>query len=246
MTVRLRILGVEVDALTEAELFATIEKTISDGEQKFIAHHNLHSIYLALQDSEMRDFYESADIIIADGMSLVLAGQLSGQKIRRRHRISWTDMILPLMKRAADNGWRVFFLGGAPGIPERVVCLLKAKFPGLEIDAHHGYLDDGGSNAATPDVIRRIASCNPRILVIGMGMPRQEHLVARNAASLPANIVITAGACMDYLVGEKRMAPRWLGKIGLEWTYRLFTEPRRLYRRYLFEPWVVLWHALNR
>jgi N-acetylglucosaminyldiphosphoundecaprenol N-acetyl-beta-D-mannosaminyltransferase len=51
---------------------------------------------------------------------------------------------------------------------------------------------------------------------------------------------------MDYLVGEKRMAPRWLGKVGLEWTYRLFTEPRRLYRRYLFEPWVVLWHALNR
>jgi N-acetylglucosaminyldiphosphoundecaprenol N-acetyl-beta-D-mannosaminyltransferase len=73
-----------------------------------------------------------------------------------------------------------------------------------------------------------------------MGMPKQEHWILKNSGALQFNTICTVGACMDYVVGAKKLPPRWLGPIGLEWAYRLFTEPRRLFRRYLIEPWHIL------
>jgi len=89
-------------------------------------------------------------------------------------------------------------------------------------------------------VLAQIREFQPQVLMVGMGMPRQEYWILDNLPDIAANVVLTAGACFDYLAGVIPTPPRWLGKIGLEWIFRLWHEPRRLWKRYLWEPWLLL------
>jgi N-acetylglucosaminyldiphosphoundecaprenol N-acetyl-beta-D-mannosaminyltransferase len=95
---------------------------------------------------------------------------------------------------------------------------------------------DSPENKATIDAIN---TYKPHILMVGMGMPRQEHWIAKNLESIQTNTILTSGACIDYVAGAIPTPPRWMGRMGLEWLYRLFSEPKRLWRRYLIEPWFI-------
>lgn len=238
---RFTLLGVVVDPLTIAELNERIAKAVNQGERLIIAHHNLHSVYLYHRDPKMRAFFARAQVVHIDGMPLVYWARVLGYPVTKQHRVTYVDWVHPLMATAAAEGWRVFYLGGKPGVAARAAEKLRRQYPGLVLETRHGYFTPEENDA----VLEEIARFQPHVLMVGMGMPRQEHWVLDNLERISANAILTAGACFDYVAGVIPTPPRWMGRVGLEWLYRLWSEPRRLARRYLLEPWFLVPLALK-
>ncbi|NMF63056.1 WecB/TagA/CpsF family glycosyltransferase [Brasilonema octagenarum] len=235
----LKLLGVQVDALSISELNLLIAESIKRNQKWIIANHNLHSLHIYHHDPKMRSFYALADYAHIDGMPLILLGRLLGFALKREQRVTYADWVWSLMSEAAQKGWRVFYLGSKPGVAERGARILREKFASLQIATAHGYIDmrkDSQDNLAT---LAAIKAYQPHVLMVGMGMPRQEYWILNNLEHIHANAILTSGACMDYVAGVVPTPPRWMGKLGLEWSYRLLSEPKRLWRRYLLEPWFV-------
>lgn len=231
-------LGVEVDALDMPALNGVVSSAIQRNKQIVISYHNLHSAYLCRRDASMREFYAACDVAFIDGMPLIFWGRALGHPLRRDHRITYVDWIRPLASQCARQAWRFFYLGSRPGVAEEGARRLRRELPGLHITTRHGYFDASGRE--NNEVLEAIAQADPHILMVGMGMPRQERWVLENRARLPANAIVTSGAAMDYVAGAVATPPRWSGPLGLEWAFRLLHEPRRLSGRYLLEPWTLL------
>jgi N-acetylglucosaminyldiphosphoundecaprenol N-acetyl-beta-D-mannosaminyltransferase len=232
--------GIRVHPLTLSELNEVVANPCEEGRKHIIANHNLHSIYLYYHDPKMRAFYEAADYVHADGMGVVLLARLLGMPLRREHRITYTDWLEPLVQMAIERAWRVFYVGSKPGIAERGAAVLRKRFPALQITTAPGYFDARPESPENESLLQEICQYRPHILMVGMGMPRQEHWILDNRDRIPANIILPAGAAIDYVAGAIPTPPRWAGRIGLEWSFRLFSEPQRLWRRYLLEPWFVM------
>lgn len=234
-------LGITVHVLTADDLHSLIEEAVVKDERRvIIAHHNMHSLYIYHHDPGMREFYDRSNVVHVDGMPLVFLGRLAGCPLERRHRVTYVDWVRPLMREAARQGWRVFFLGSKPGVAAGAADILKKEMPGLQLETLHGYFNGAPGSEENQNVLQRIETYGPDILMVGMGMPRQEHWILENLSGLHAKVILTAGACMDYVAGAVSTPPRWMGYWGLEWLYRLLCEPRRLWRRYLVEPLFVL------
>jgi N-acetylglucosaminyldiphosphoundecaprenol N-acetyl-beta-D-mannosaminyltransferase len=233
-------LGIRVGAYDIPALNGCIAAAVESNQRIVIANHNLHSVYLHSRDSKFREFHSAADVCHADGMSLIALGRLLGVPLTRRDRVTYVDWIGPLMAEAARREWRVYSVGGRPGVFEVAAARLRTEYPGLQLDGTHGYFDVTPGSAETKAVLARIAAYRPQVLIVGMGMPRQEHWVHDNRLALAANATLIAGAAMDYVAGVVPTAPRGASAAGFEWLWRLVAEPRRMWRRYLIEPWWVL------
>jgi N-acetylglucosaminyldiphosphoundecaprenol N-acetyl-beta-D-mannosaminyltransferase len=234
------LLGTRVHALTVEDLLALMDRTIQHGERKIFTSHNLHSLYLHRHDKRLWEFYRIADYVRIDGMSVVLIGQLLGLPLQRKHRVTYVDWFPLSIAQAAGANWRVFYLGSQPGVAERAAVGIRRQFPGLQIETSHGFFD---ARLGSPDNERVIAAINafqPQVLMVGMGMPRQQHWVLENHERLQVNVISTSGAALDYVAGQIPTPPRWAGRMGLEWLFRLGAEPRRLAGRYLVEPWALV------
>lgn len=237
-----RFLGIHVHALDQDTLIRIINDTISINNKPMmiIGNHNLHSLYLYHREPEaMRPFYEQTDLIHVDGMPLIWLGRLFGGKLSREHRLTSMDWLLPLLSACEHLRPKLFLLGSKPGVAEQTKAIFERDMPGLQIAVRDGYFDQQEGTAEYEAVIAQINTFEPDLLLVGMGMPLQERWIAANAHRLKAKVVCNLGAFMDYYAGEKKMPPRWLGKLGLEGIYRVCTEPRRLWKRYLLEPWYV-------
>jgi N-acetylglucosaminyldiphosphoundecaprenol N-acetyl-beta-D-mannosaminyltransferase len=235
---RVCLMGVWVDPLTIDDLNRLIGRVVAAGEKRIIAHHNLRSLYLHDRDESIRSFFRTADYAHIDGMALVGLGQRLGLPLRREHRVTYVDWTPRLMGAAAAQGWRIFYLGSRPGVAARGAEVLRDRHPGLEIVTAHGYLEDGSEDERA--LLARINEYRPEILMVGMGMPLQERWILRNLDRLDVNVILPCGACIDYVAGAIPTPPRWMGRAGIEWLYRLGSEPRRLWRRYLLEPWALI------
>jgi N-acetylglucosaminyldiphosphoundecaprenol N-acetyl-beta-D-mannosaminyltransferase len=236
----LSLFGLPVNRMTQNDLIELVADAVNRHERYVIGNHNLHSIYLSFHEPRMREFYRQADFVHVDGMSLVLLGRVLGLPLRRTDRTGYMDLLPPLLRRATESGWRIFYLGSKPGVAEHGADILRKDFPQLEIRTRHGYFDTTMNSDETRDVLEEIRCYDPHIVLVGMGMPRQELWVLENGERIQANAVFCCGALIDYIAGVTPTPPRWLGQIGLEWFYRLIAEPRRLSHRYLVEPWYVL------
>jgi N-acetylglucosaminyldiphosphoundecaprenol N-acetyl-beta-D-mannosaminyltransferase len=234
------LLGVWVNALSIPDLNALIAKAVEHGQRWIIANHNLHSIYIYHHDLKMRDFYAKANYTHVDGMAIVLLGRLLGLPLNREHRVTYADWTTPLIAEAAERGWRVFYLGSKPGVAEQAAKILQEKFPSLQITTAHGYFDACPDSQENQAVLEAINAYQPHVLMVGMSMPRQEHWILDNLERLSTNAILPSGAALDYVAGAVPTPPRWAGRFGLEWLFRLLAEPRRLGRRYLIEPWFLL------
>lgn len=181
-----------------------------------------------------------ADVVRIDGMPLVWVSRLLGLPVTKAHRSGFMDLVPMLMDTAAQRGWRIMIIGGRPGVAERAAAALRRRYPGLQLVTEHGFfaLDDSDGQASFR--LRRIKDEGIDIVLVGMGMPRQEQFLARYLEHIEAPVVSTCGAAFDYVAGEIPMAPRELSGLGLEWLFRLIAEPRRLWRRYLLEPVVLI------
>jgi N-acetylglucosaminyldiphosphoundecaprenol N-acetyl-beta-D-mannosaminyltransferase len=188
----------------------------------------------------MRRFYERAHRVHFDGMPVVWMARRLGYALEPRHRVTYVDWIGELCRRAAASGWRLFYLGGRAGVAVTAAECLRRDHPGLQIETRPGYFDAGSESPENLAAVAAIRDFAPQVLLVGMGMPRQERWILENFDRLEANVILNAGACFDYVAGVAATPPRWAGRLGLEWLFRLGREPRRLAGRYLVEPWFIL------
>ena len=237
---RYSMLGVQVDALTMDELTEFVAESIRARTRRIIANHNLHSVCLYQTDRRMRAFYARAAATFVDGMALIFIARLLRIPLSRRHRTAAIDWLHPLLDRACTEGWRVFVLAGAPGLGERARHILEARHPGLQMETAHGFFNAQRESQDSRDVLARIRAFQPQLLMVGMGMPRQERWIVEHLADIEANVILNVGCLMEYTAGDIPTPPRWLGQCGLEWCFRLVTTPQRVGRRYLVESWAIL------
>lgn len=232
-----RVLGVKVNLINIRQLNSLIKSAIEEKYKWIVANHNLNSLYLFHHDYRMRDFYDIADYVHIDGMPLVFLGKLFKLPFKREHRVTYADWVWSLMEQAAKENWRILYLGSKPGVAEKGAEILRARYPNLKIATESGYFCVNNQNHS---VLDKIKVYQPNILMVGMGMPRQEKWILDNIKDIEANIILPCGACIDYIAKEVPTPPRWMGRVGLEWLHRLLTNPKRLWKRYLVEPWFIV------
>jgi N-acetylglucosaminyldiphosphoundecaprenol N-acetyl-beta-D-mannosaminyltransferase len=238
-------LGIRIDALTRDSLFEASAAAVADGQRIVIANHNMHSLYLQRRSADLRQFYDQADYVFADGMWIIHLARLFKQPLGPEHRITSLDWLGPLLELAERSGWRVFFLGGTASVTERFERYIHANYGSLSSRHQHGYFDMHPDSAENQEILAPIRAFEPHLLFVCMGMPRQEQWIHANRSQLAANATFPLGGIMDYLVGDTATPPRWTGPMGVEWAFRLLHDPRRLAGRYLWEPirlapWVAL------
>jgi N-acetylglucosaminyldiphosphoundecaprenol N-acetyl-beta-D-mannosaminyltransferase len=228
---RVRIGHVWVDAVTFGGALAAIGDLVRRGAGGAVFTPNVDHIVTAEQDAAFREAYEAADLSIADGKYVVWASRWLGTPIPEK--VSGSDLIEPLLREAGRDGWRVFMLGGAPGVAEaaaewsRRECganVVGTASPFIRLDGSPGDLEQG---------VDEVVSCRPDLLLVAMGAPKQERWIHHNRARLGSAVALGIGASLDFVIGRVKRAPAWVSNAGLEWVYRLAREPRRLSRRYL-------------
>lgn len=223
--IHIGLLGIRVTPLTALEA-ATV--AVRSTGKTLILNHNLHSAYLHDIDLTFRHLYQRADWIVVDGAPILwLASLKAKQRRTAAFRITSTDWIemLPSINVAR----RLFVYGATSESNERAIETLRKMLPDWHIEGINGYV-------APSVAVGLISDFKPNLVLVGMGMPRQEYFLEFNYDNLPDATYATVGGAVDYLAGATRLAPRWIGRFGLEWAWRLVNEPRRLAFRYLVEP----------
>ncbi len=241
---RVRLLGGEVDLVTPREVLAFVDEAVAARRAATVANHNAHSLFLLRRSAQLRAFFAAADLVEIDSTPLIAWGRLLGLPLRRAMRSTYLDWREDFWRLADERGWRVFYLGGAPGVAERAAQRLAARHPGATIACRHGFFDDDPASADSNRLLAEIAAFDPDVLLVGMGMPRQELWTLAHRAALPRAVILTVGAAFDYEAGAQWTPPRWTGRLGVEWLARLVSQPRRLAFRYLVEPWWLIGPAL--
>ena len=212
---------------------------------RFLVHHNLHSLYLYCRNVEVRKAMNKSKLGWIDGWPVTLILRLQGHKIPFHWRSTFLDWQHTFFDQACKPGTRVFLLGAKTKIVNKACKTLQNRQPSLYFRCHPGYWDTSNpvENAA---VLNRIAEFNTDILLVGMGMPKQELWLANNIEMIRASVAMPVGGYFDYLGGATYTPPRWTGKVGLEWLFRLIASPKRLGYRYIVEPWFVLFYLTLR
>ena len=240
---RITLLGVQMDLVKPEEMLHFVRGCVAARAKAIVANHNLHSLYLMRRNRQMAALYDRADVVEVDSLPLTLWARWIYGRSRRFHRCTYMDFRTLLWDWAQADGWRVYYLGGRPGIVEAAREVLNARWPKPVIGGRDGFFEWGG--AEEDEVLLHIAAFRPDVLMVGMGMPRQEAWIERCYDRLPDCVILPVGAAFDYEAGAIRTPPSWTGRMGLEGVYRLLCEPRRMFRRYVLEPWALVGPALR-
>jgi N-acetylglucosaminyldiphosphoundecaprenol N-acetyl-beta-D-mannosaminyltransferase len=230
---RISLLGMEVDRLDEREAVETILDASGEDRGGVVMTPNLEHLSEYRASPEVREAFDDAEIVVADGMPLIWASRL--QRTPLPERVAGSDLIWSLSEAAADRGRSVFLLGGNPGAAERAADVLQERAPGLEVAGvacpRVGDGDESELEAAAADLAR----AQPDLVYIGLPFRKQLHAVPRLRAAAPRSWFLGLGASLSFVAGDVARAPVWMRRSGLEWTWRLSQEPARLWRRYLVE-----------
>ena len=224
---RTSICGVRIDAVDEREALDRIEAMIAGGGPHLMVVVNASKLVLASDDRKLREILARADLVTADGMSVVWGARLLGRRLPGR--VTGIDTMERLVERAAERGWRVYFLGAKQEAVEGAVANLRRAHPALVVAGSH----DGYFRGREAEVVAEVRAARPDLLFVAMGSPAQEYFLAEHFDELAVPFSLGVGGSFDHVAGLSRRAPRWMQRAGLEWLHRLASEPRRLWRRYL-------------
>lgn len=231
---RLAIGHVPVDVVTLAGALDAVARLVEAGRGGAVFTPNVDHVVKAERDPELRAAYAAADLSLADGMPLVWASRLLGTPLPER--VAGADLVLPLAARAAERGWSIYLLGGAPGDAERAAGELVRRFGVRIAGVDAARIELGETDAAEHRaVVDRIRAAAPDLVYVALGAPKQELWIHRHRAELGSTVLLGVGASLAFVAGTVARAPRWMARAGLEWLHRLGHEPRRLWRRYLVD-----------
>ena len=234
---------VQVARLTAAALVSRMVAAIDAGRGMTISYLNFHTVNVLESKPELAGLFEQFDVVTPEGGAMIWALQRLGHEVGRENILS-AEFLIPLMFEAAiTRKWGVYLLGGAPGVAEGAARNLEGAFPGIRIaGTRHGMFT---SPEQERDVVGEIRRLESRILLVGMGQPRQEAWVADHRARLGPLVVLALGGYFDKVAKAAEAYPAWVYRWNVFWAYRLATEPRALWKRYLVGGPRFVWRALR-
>ncbi len=225
---RIRLFGIEIDNVTLDEAVELIVERLDGNTPAQVSFVNADCVNIACRSPEYREALQDSELVFVDGIGMRVAGDVLGQPVL--DNVNGTDLFPRLAAALKGTGKRVYLLGGRPGVADGVAKWLAKNFPGLELAGwQHGYF----SAEEEAKVIEDICRSGADLVLVALGAPRQELWIRRCLGKLGAKVVIGVGGLLDFYSGRIPRAPRWIRKLGMEWCYRLYQEPRRLWRRYL-------------
>jgi N-acetylglucosaminyldiphosphoundecaprenol N-acetyl-beta-D-mannosaminyltransferase len=226
------ILGVRVSCINMADAVAAIERWIRERRQTYVCVRDAHGVMASRRNRLLREIHREAGMVTPDGVPLVWFLRLSGN--RHVERVYGPDLMRTMTALSSRYGYRQFYYGGAEGVADTLRQTLTSAHPALEVV---GTLCPPFRELTSQEdqaVIDAINAARPDIVWVGLGTPKQELWMANHLGRIEAPVMVGVGAAFDFLAGTKRQAPLWMQRSGLEWVFRLGSEPRRLWRRYAY------------
>ena len=234
------ILGVPFDVINMDEAVKRVIGYLSGSGQHMVCTPNPEIVMEAQEDKELMNILNAADLIVPDGIGIVIASKFCKEKIKER--VAGYDLVQNIFDKLKDTEYKVYFFGGAPGVASTAAKKMSKKYPGLSIvGTRNGYF----SSKDEKDIIDDIKRSGADLLLVGLGAPKQEKWIYENMRLTGAKVSIGVGGSFDVMSGKVKRAPVFFQKCGLEWFYRLLCQPTRL-KRMLKLPKFVLVVFLNK
>jgi N-acetylglucosaminyldiphosphoundecaprenol N-acetyl-beta-D-mannosaminyltransferase len=227
---RVRIGTLDVDRLTFAEAVDAIDQLVRRRRGGAVFTPNVDHVVLAEEDAAFRASYARASLRLADGMPVVWASRVLGQAVPEK--VSGSDLIGPVMERAAKKGWRVYLLGASAEVAAKAAAVLRAR--GVDVvGTDSPMVRDPRDASERQPIVEKVRRARAHVVLVAFGAPKQELFIDAARPETGGAVLLGIGASLDFVAGAVPRAPRWMSSHGLEWLYRLLREPRRLWRRYL-------------
>ena len=227
---RINVLGLPVAATDIAGVVSIFDQWIANRQREYVTVTGAHGVVESMRDPELAAIHRRAGLIVPDGMPLVWHAWIRGAK--NTQRCYGPDVMLAVLERSGTAGHRHFLYGGGEGVAELLERKLRERFPDLQICGRRTPPYRDLTDAESAEIAAAINAAAPDIVWVGLSTPKQERWMAAFRDRLKAPVLVGVGAAFDFHAGLKPQAPRILQRNGLEWAYRLVTEPKRLWRRY--------------
>ena len=229
--IRANVLGVGVDAIDMVGAVARVLEGVRTRARGYVCVTGVHGVMEAQRDAELRAILNGSFMTTPDGMPTVWVGRAQGLAISR---VYGPDLMLEVCKAGVARGVRHFFYGGADGVAEKLRSCLVERITGLTVVGTYTPPFRPLNEREEAELTRMLDAVRPDIVWIGLSTPKQERFMARYTRRLDCALMIGVGAAFDMHSGRTLQAPKWMQRSGLEWFFRLVTEPRRLWKRYLY------------
>lgn len=243
-TNRMEFLNTKIDNLTMEESLKIIDLLINIKNPSYVVTPNVDHIVKLEEDKEFQEVYENANLILTDGMPLIWISKIKKTPIKEK--VSGSDLFPKVCELAAKKGYKVFLLGAAEGVAEKAARNLERKYDGLNIvgtySPSYGFEKKEDEINHIIDIVRKT---KPDILAVGLGAPKQEKFIYKYKDELNVPISLAIGASIDFEAGNVKRAPKWMQKVGLEWLYRLYKEPKRMFKRYLIDDLKIMYLSIK-
>lgn len=241
---RVNILGVGVSAINISTALARVEQWIERREPNYVVAAPAHCIAECVQNEMLRKIYNRAGMVLPDGRPIAWICQLMGYT--HVEQVRGSDFMLEACSRFVARGCRHFLYGGWPAeAVEELASKLRERCPGIQIVGTYAPPFRPISPEEDMMIVEHINAAKPDIVWIGLGAPKQDIWAQSHLDRVAAPVLVAVGAAFDFLSGRRRQAPRWMMRSGLEWFFRVLTEPSRLGSRYLRDNPVFIWHILR-
>ena len=219
------VLGVPFDAVTMEQAVEKVKGFLREKGQHIVCTPNPEIVMEAQNDDKLMNILKSADLVVPDGIGIVWASKYSEKKLTER--VAGYDLVQKLFDEVKDTEHTVYFFGGAPGVSLAAAKKMEQKYPNLKIvGGHNGYFDEKEEKR----ILNDIKKLSPSILLVGLGSPKQEKWIYENIRLTNVKVGIGVGGSFDVMSGKIKRAPDIFCKMGLEWFYRLVTQPSRIVR----------------
>ena len=235
---RVEILGVGVDPVTMDEALARVEGFFSARSPHLIATANAEMLMNATHDDQLRSILNGADLVVPDGAGTVWAAHHLGADMPER--VAGYDLAQEIMRRAPSAGRKIFFFGSAPGVADKAKLKAEQLYPGISIvGTRNGYF----SADEEQSIIEQIKRAQPDLLLVALGVPKQEKWLAAHMDELKVPVSIGVGGTFDVMAGVMKRAPLWMQRAKLEWLFRAMLQPKRAGRLLALPKFVFKVHA---
>jgi N-acetylglucosaminyldiphosphoundecaprenol N-acetyl-beta-D-mannosaminyltransferase len=239
MNNRIELMGCYIDNLSMAETLQKIDDFIRSGMPHQHVVVNVDKLVKANKDPALRKIINDCALINVDGMPVVWASRLLGKPLKER--VAGIDLYAALIQRAAEKGWRVYFLGAREDVVRDVAALHEQQMPGLKIaGCRNGYWKPDEE----AEIVRSIAASRPDLLFVAISSPKKEQFLGAYLAQMKIPFAMGVGGSFDVVAGKVKRAPLWMQQWGLEWFYRFLQEPRKMFRRYFIDDLAFFWLLL--
>jgi len=231
--------GIDIDNLRMHGAVDTLRQWVSEDKGcRFVVTPNVDHAVLFQENEQLRSAYDDAHLILADGHPIIWASRILNQPLPER--VAGSELVPALFDSFNENGeLTVFLLGAAEGVAEVAAENMKAQWPNVKtVGVYSPPMGFEKDDAECQNILQRISACKPDVVVVGLGAPKQELWVHKHYQSIDAKAALCVGATIDFLAGEKKRAPVWMQKSGLEWMHRMCSEPKRLVKRYAKDAWI--------